>query len=184
MLLTSTNNLYSHQSPRLYVDPLVYSWHMKIKGAHMSKLSWFFKFHCFSHGRLQETLRAPCGSFHPPRNTRNSSKQPAAKGGDTKGQPQLPLNFPLGFLSFKSTNPIIQRWTCWARKGVDGLAKSKMAIQHPYSTLNWRKTFCILGVSFWMAKRLGVKDSKIDDHSHRISPLDAASIGPRLRTEV
>jgi len=38
-----------------------------------------------------------------PRNTRNPSKQPAANGGDTKGQPQLPLNFALGFLSFKES---------------------------------------------------------------------------------
>lgn len=30
--------------------------------------------------------------------TRNPSKQPAANGGDTKGQPQLPLNFALGFM--------------------------------------------------------------------------------------
>ena len=34
-----------------------------------------------------------------PRYTRRSSRHPAPKGGDTKGQPQLPLNLAFGFLA-------------------------------------------------------------------------------------
>lgn len=71
-----------------------------------------------------------------PRNTRSPSKQPAANGGDTKGQPQLPLNFALGFLSFTEFTHGVFSWTFFLNQRWPNSKQKGDVVQHHNNTHN------------------------------------------------